>query len=300
MINPSEQNSSLTSQLALKIVDTFHEFNAATLIKDISAFLGAERTETYFNDALSIQESGGMMTKRGDRKRTPGGIFFSIVKDNLNDLERELLFPYGRHSFPDSYLVASLNSLTLDQLEIGARRIEETMRGERLTLPQDRRLQLLRMREILLKRIAELKGKETQASLKAVMQTVSELPDDETRTLLMQKVEEIEKKAAEKTEIVRESVEVEQARQKMQIQLEAEERRAKTRLRYLERLLERESVATMLGSILLAIISLALIVGMFVGKIETKIIENGFLVLLGYFFGQTTGRSLKQGSQEEK
>lgn len=297
-MNESHEPFSLTTEeIARKIVEAFDEFNAASLVMDITAFCGPEKTNEFFQETISIIQRGGKMTKKGDRKRTSGGTFFSHIKENVTAIEREMLFPRGKVSIPDEYMLDAIEKFNLNQLEIGARRIEETMRGVGYPIEQDNRLNLLRLRELLLKRIAELKGKETQESFKAVIETVNELPDDATRSLLISRIENLEVKTSNITETAKETVAVEQQRQRMQIQLEAEERRAKTRLRYLERLLERESVATMLGSILLSIITLTLIIGMFAGKIETKIIENGFLVLLGYFFGQTTGRSTKQNSE---
>lgn len=63
-------------------------------------------------------------------------------------------------------------------------------------------------------------------------------------------------------------------------------------------LLERESVSTIMGAFLLFIITVVLLIAAFLKLITFKIIEDGFLVLLGYFFGQTVAKSSSQRKEE--
>jgi hypothetical protein len=72
---------------------------------------------------------------------------------------------------------------------------------------------------------------------------------------------------------------------------------AKQRLELFERkskvwrfFLERESMATIVGSFLLILLTVCLIVAMFIGKEVSEVITNAFLLILGYFFGQTVAR----------
>jgi uncharacterized membrane protein YfcA len=55
--------------------------------------------------------------------------------------------------------------------------------------------------------------------------------------------------------------------------------------------LERESVATILGGVLLIVITLAQIGAMLFKIAPSDTLNNTFLVVLGYFFGQSTSRT---------
>ncbi len=65
------------------------------------------------------------------------------------------------------------------------------------------------------------------------------------------------------------------------------ERRSKIWLSFLE----RESVATILGGVLLIVITLAQIGAMLFKIAPSDTLNNTFLVVLGYFFGQSTSRT---------
>ena len=55
--------------------------------------LGQERCVALLAEALTCEHEGGMLTKDGRRKRTPGGIFFRLVKDRVTRAEHRVLFP---------------------------------------------------------------------------------------------------------------------------------------------------------------------------------------------------------------
>ncbi|MGR0482015.1 MAG: hypothetical protein ACTFAL_11590 [Candidatus Electronema sp. V4] len=54
--------------------------------------------------------------------------------------------------------------------------------------------------------------------------------------------------------------------------------------------LQRESAASIIGGIVLLMLTVALISGMIFGR-ESQILSNGFLVILGYFFGQSSSKN---------
>jgi hypothetical protein len=60
--------------------------------------------------------------------------------------------------------------------------------------------------------------------------------------------------------------------------------------------LARESVATIVGGILLFVLGTTMIVAMFVGVPVTDILANAFLVILGYFFGQSAATRNRNAS----
>ena len=59
---------------------------------------------------------------------------------------------------------------------------------------------------------------------------------------------------------------------------------------YLKMFLEKQSMATLVGAILLILITFALIIAVFFKGQTTEILNNALLVLLGYFFGQAVNK----------
>jgi hypothetical protein len=74
------------------------------------------------------------------------------------------------------------------------------------------------------------------------------------------------------------------AKERHAIEMEGIERRRKFYLTFLE----RESAATLVGAVILLAVTIAFVVYLFVSKDALQILGNGFLVILGYFFGQSS------------
>ena len=281
-------------ELAEKIIADLKEPNAAEFIRQIVSFIGARRGEDLYKETLKIEDQGGMLTKRGDRRRTPGGVFIELANRNLSNIERELLFPSGRTDLSTAYLAKELQSLTTSQLEVGVKRIQQGLDGELGVIDSAKRAQFLQLKQLLLARTEEMKNGETRRSIDGIKEAVNEIPDKDARSQLLARIEELEKIAAETKTVSRQAITVQEERQHMLIQEEAFERRTQTRLKVYEQFLARESIASIVGGVLLVVIVVALLVAMFAGKTDAKIIENGFLVILGYFFGQTVVKA-RQG-----
>jgi len=62
------------------------------LLARVLKSLGQERCAAILADALAIEANGGMLTKAGDRRRSPGGVFLQLVKDRSTGKERYFLF----------------------------------------------------------------------------------------------------------------------------------------------------------------------------------------------------------------
>jgi len=75
---------------------------------------------------------------------------------------------------------------------------------------------------------------------------------------------------------------------------EIAERTAKTWQSYFR----RELMATIVGSLLLLILAIAQLIAMFKNIQTTEIINNAFLIILGYFFGQTVSRASKDDDKQ--
>ena len=72
---------------------SLHESKKALLAKVLRT-LGHERCQAIFAETLSIESNGGMLTSAGDRRRSAGGTFLRLVRQQCSKEERARLFPY--------------------------------------------------------------------------------------------------------------------------------------------------------------------------------------------------------------
>jgi len=63
------------------------------LLTKVLRTLGHDRCGAILADTLQCEANGGMQTKDGTRRRTPGGVFFQLVKERATRQERRRLFP---------------------------------------------------------------------------------------------------------------------------------------------------------------------------------------------------------------
>ncbi len=147
---------------------------------------------------------------------------------------------------------------------------------------------LLERKRMIRDRVRELKGKEKIDNLRDLIQHI---PEEEIRSKLEGELEALR---AESIEDQQQANEVEQAQRHELSEIEKLTAKAaifERRSKVWQSFLERESVATIVGGSLLIIITLFLIVAMFVHIVSSDILNNSFLVILGYFFGQSVGRA---------
>src|SRR5215468_2944632 len=64
------------------------------LLATVLRVLGQERCAAILTDTLTCEANGGMLTKDGTRRRTPGGVFFQLVRERATPQERRRLFPH--------------------------------------------------------------------------------------------------------------------------------------------------------------------------------------------------------------
>jgi phosphorylated adapter RNA export protein len=55
--------------------------------------LGPERSMALLQQAVQIEAQGGLMLPDGSRRRTPGGVFFRLVRDHTTLEERQQIWP---------------------------------------------------------------------------------------------------------------------------------------------------------------------------------------------------------------
>jgi Phosphorylated adapter RNA export protein, RNA-binding domain len=85
-----------------KLAEVLQESNVP-LLTQVLRVLGPDRTTAILMDTLQCEANGGMWTKDGTRRRTPGGVFFQRVKQQATRQERRRLFPHPapqRHRAP--------------------------------------------------------------------------------------------------------------------------------------------------------------------------------------------------------
>ena len=75
-----------------KLAEILQEPQVPLLRQALRTF-GPERTVAVLTDTLQCEAQGGMLTKDGSRRRTPGGVFFQLVKERATPQERRRLFP---------------------------------------------------------------------------------------------------------------------------------------------------------------------------------------------------------------
>ncbi|MCC6455883.1 MAG: hypothetical protein IT328_13105 [Caldilineaceae bacterium] len=65
------------------------------LVESIINVLGQERAENLLQQTLEIEASGGILTTTGDRRRTPGGVYMKLLKEQSTPEEVERIFAGG-------------------------------------------------------------------------------------------------------------------------------------------------------------------------------------------------------------
>jgi PHAX RNA-binding domain len=70
------------------------------LLRQVLRTVGPERGAAILADTLACEARGGMRTTDGTRRRTPGGVFFQLVKERATPQERQRLFSRARPQPP--------------------------------------------------------------------------------------------------------------------------------------------------------------------------------------------------------
>jgi hypothetical protein len=157
---------------------------------------------------------------------------------------------------------------------------------------------LLQRKQLILGRIAELAG---SRQVQTLSELVAQIGDPELRARLQAELEELRRK----TDFIFDEQQQVAAQQRAEDRrLADEETRQRLKVELFERRsvvwqrwFERESVATIMGAVLLVGLVAALVVAMFTGTTVPELISNAFLIILGYFFGQASGRTLGGGAR---
>ncbi len=74
------------------LAETLQEPNRP-LLRRVLRVLGHDRTAVLLAETLQCEATGGLLTADGTRRRTPGGVFFHLVRQQASPQERPRLFP---------------------------------------------------------------------------------------------------------------------------------------------------------------------------------------------------------------
>jgi hypothetical protein len=157
---------------------------------------------------------------------------------------------------------------------------------------------LLSRKRLILERIRTLSASE---KIESIQDLISQVNDETVKNKLKQEVSALK----DESQVLREqSKDVDQKQTQEAIRTQAELERLKMEL--FERksevwfsLLERESAATLLGGFLLLVIVIAHVTAIFSKFPIPEILNNAFLIILGYFFGQSTNdKSRRKGGDK--
>jgi ABC-type transport system involved in cytochrome c biogenesis permease subunit len=145
---------------------------------------------------------------------------------------------------------------------------------------------LLERKSLILTRLAELRGSQGIDSLRQLI--VRSVPDPSVRERLesdlaqLEEARETERQAAQAAA----QSDIEAVRQTMLLKVEALERRSQV----VRSFLERESIAAIVGAFLLIVFAVSIVAAMFANVAVGEIVSSAFLLILGYFFGQSVGQ----------
>ena len=62
------------------------------IIKRLVKVMGEERALVWLDEALKVEADGGMLTDDGNQRRTVGGVFFKLVKEQMTNKDRRKVF----------------------------------------------------------------------------------------------------------------------------------------------------------------------------------------------------------------
>jgi len=150
---------------------------------------------------------------------------------------------------------------------------------------------LLERKSMILRRISVLRPQEQLSDLKKVV--VDTVEDPKARESLLESIESSKQEAAAQAQSLQLQAELtDQAHERsMRLAVELKERKSAMYRSWLE----RESVASIIGALLLLSLGTALIISMFTHTIAPEIVTSSFLLILGYFFGQAGNAKRKRG-----
>jgi len=114
---------------------TLQELNVP-LLWQVLAVLGPDHTAAVLAEALEVEAHGGMLVQNGTRRRTPGGVFFQLVRQQVIRSQRDYLFPRPASQTPQGQAPAQAQPpiLTWDEVPTITQTLATAPAGEARTM----------------------------------------------------------------------------------------------------------------------------------------------------------------------
>ena len=100
----TKSNPTASQQIAAALGET-DKAPLAVLYRVVKV-LGEDKALALLQETLAIEQQGGLLTDDGARRRTPGGVYFKLVKEQTTSRERGRIFgpPAKKKSKPNASL----------------------------------------------------------------------------------------------------------------------------------------------------------------------------------------------------
>src|SRR5262245_8951571 len=101
MGNPQQDNSvDPTVAIEAQRIAAQLEEPLLWLVANVISVLGQDRASDLLQQTLQIEAAGGIMTAQGDRRRTAGGVYLKLLKEQISSEEQERIFSGGPKTKP--------------------------------------------------------------------------------------------------------------------------------------------------------------------------------------------------------
>lgn len=87
---PQDDSSVLVQELAAQLGET--EGQPIKQLSAIVKYCGADFARQILQETLAVEAKGGLMVKSGARRRTPGGVFFHLARQQMTGQQRRKIF----------------------------------------------------------------------------------------------------------------------------------------------------------------------------------------------------------------
>lgn len=93
---PDDKQLNRQAAVARDIGRQLDETNPEALeqIELIVQRLGVEKAQVFLQEALKIEAEGGLLVRDGSRRRTPGGVYFYLVRGKVSRKDRWAIWPH--------------------------------------------------------------------------------------------------------------------------------------------------------------------------------------------------------------
>jgi len=106
------------------------------LLRQVLVLLGPDHTAQLLAQTLEVEAAGGMLVRNRTRRRTPGGVFFHLVRQQATRSQRDYLFPRSVPQTPQGQAPAQaqLQILTWDEVSTVIQTLATAPAGETHTM----------------------------------------------------------------------------------------------------------------------------------------------------------------------